>query len=398
VKKRTRTVGALALGALALLVGLRLAILHVPWVGPTLANALRAVLGTSAVTWLEETAAEVADRYNRLVRGREHPRSLDQLLPLPATIPSAEAPATSTTGPSAPEPPTRPADVGPMQASVRAADDGRWKPVPDPARPREAPLLFATLLHPDPKRPWAEVFVVALTTSKVRLYAVAGTVEPEATTRAGRDYARRGLIPSQHQESLVAAFNGGFKTEHGHHGMFVDGVTLVPPRSHLCTVVGYRDGTLAIGSWNAVEREVDTAHREGRLRFWRQAAPCMFERGILNPLLRGEEVRNWGATIEGNVVIRRSAIGLSDDHGLMFIGVSNDTTARAMALAMHHVGATEVAQLDVNWSYPKFLLFPAGTDGRRRAQTLFPGFLFREDDYVRRASERDFFYLTRRAD
>jgi hypothetical protein len=107
-------------------------------------------------------------------------------------------------------------------------------------------------------------------------------------------------------------------------------------------------------------------------------------------------VKNWGATIEGNVVIRRSALGLSLDRSMMFFGVSNDTTASAMALAMHHAGASEVAQLDVNWSYPRFMLFPRSADGRRHAQGLFPGFLFREADYVQRPSERDFFYLTRR--
>jgi hypothetical protein len=252
------------------------------------------------------------------------------------------------------------------------------------------------MLHPDPKRPWAEVFVVAARTSDIQLHAVAGTVEPEATTPEGSGYARRGTIPSQHLAGLLAAFNGGFKTEHGHHGMFVDGVTLVRPRSMLCTIVGYEDGALDIGSWKAIGGVVSAAQRAGRVRFWRQAAPCMYERGNLNALLRDEGVRNWGATIEGSVVIRRSAIGLSADRALMFMAVSNDTTARAIALAVGHAGASDVAQLDVNWSYPRFLLFPRDSEGRRRAQTLFQGFLFREADYVERPSQRDFFYLTRR--
>jgi hypothetical protein len=255
--------------------------------------------------------------------------------------------------------------------------------------------LFATLLHPDLKRPWAEVFIVALPVSLVRLHAVAGTIEPEATTQAGQRYVRHGLVPREQQAALLAAFNGGFMTKHGQHGMHVDGVTLVPPKPRLCTILGLQDGSLAVGSWRKLSEQ---AARESNVSFWRQAAPCMYEDGQLNPALRDEGVKNWGATIDGDVVIRRSAVGLDTPGRTLFVGVSNDTTARAIAEAMHHAGASDVAQLDVNWSYPKFLLFPRDRAGRRRALGLFAGFVFRPDEYVERPSTRDFFYLVKRDD
>ncbi|HKY38528.1 MAG TPA: hypothetical protein VJN18_21440, partial [Polyangiaceae bacterium] len=80
------------------------------------------------------------------------------------------------------------------------------------------------------------------------------------------------------------------------------------------------------------------AELAGRLEFWRQGAPCMYESGVLNARLQDEKVRNWGATIDGDVVIRRSAAGLNAARQVLFVGVSNDTTARAMAEAMHHAG------------------------------------------------------------
>jgi hypothetical protein len=82
---------------------------------------------------------------------------------------------------------------------------------------------------------------------------------------------------------------------------------------------------------------------------------------------------------------------------ILYIGISNDTTAHAMAIGMLHAGASDVAQLGVNWSYPKILLFPLGPDGRRQATSLFKGFVFRDDEYVERASTRDVSYLVRRA-
>jgi hypothetical protein len=204
------------------------------------------------------------------------------------------------------------------------------------------------------------------------------------------------MIPRQHRERLLAAFNGGFKEEHGHHGMFVGGTTLVPLRPELCTVVGYADGSVRIGTWHVLRGNPAVGEGLDGVEFLRQAAPCMVEQGSLHAGLRDETTRRWGATLEGTTVIRRSAIGLDRTRTVLFFAVSNDTTARAIAEAMHHAGADDVAQLDVNWSYPKFLLFPRDAEGNRFARGLFEGFLFEKRDYVSRPSARDFFYLARR--
>ena len=364
-----------------------LAIRVFPEFGPWLADSLRSIIGSRAVTRLEEVEANVEDRWKRLRRAGSEPRSLRELeIVGPASAaPSAERRAALLD----PSPVFRPRDVGAMNPRVAAAEDGIWSPVADPALPSAPPLLFATLLHPDRKRPWAEVFVVAVHLPSVRLHAVAGTVEPAATTHAGRHYRRTGQIPEQARARLLAAFNGGFKTQHGRHGMLVEGTTLVDPQPSLCTVVGYEDGTLAIAPWRKIQQKPG-------LEFLRQTPGCMVENGVLNPLLRDEEVRNWGATLEGRTVIRRSAIGLDAAHQVLFVAVSNDTTARAIADAVQHAGAADVAQLDVNWAFPKFVLFPPDGAGRRHARGLFRGFVFEPAEYVDKPSPRDFFYLVRR--
>lgn len=93
----------------------------------------------------------------------------------------------------------------------------------------------------------------------------------------------------------------------------------------------------------------------------------------------------------GTFIIRRSAIGLNASRDVLFVAVSNDTTATAIAKAMHHAGAADVAQLDVNWSYPKFLLFPVDATGQRHAEGLFEGFVFRDDEYVQRPANSRLF-------
>ena len=64
---------------------------------------------------------------------------------------------------------------------------------------------------------------------------------------------------------------------------------------------------------------------------------------------------------------------------------------------MHHAGAVDVAQLDVNWSYPKFVTFePVAPGGERVAVALAAGFEYSPEEYVRKRQRRDFFYLARK--
>ena len=67
------------------------------------------------------------------------------------------------------------------------------------------------------------------------------------------------------------------------------------------------------------------------MRWLRQTPSCMVDEGELHPLLRAPEVRNWGATLDGNTVIRRSAVGLDRDGKVLFVAISNHTTAPAIA-------------------------------------------------------------------
>jgi hypothetical protein len=185
----------------------------------------------------------------------------------------------------------------------------------------------------------------------------------------------------------LAAFNGGFKTEHGKFGARSQGVTLVPPRPKQCTLGQTAAGEIVLGSYARLERPAG-------LVWFRQTPGCMVEEGALHPGLEREDKTNWGATLDGGTVIRRSAIGLSEDRKTLFVGISNDTTARALALGMQSAGAQTVAQLDVNYAYPKIVLFDELGD-RRAPHSLVDGFVMRDDQYLT-PEQRDFFFVTSR--
>jgi hypothetical protein len=394
--------GTLAGLAFAGLLGLWIAVNRITWLGPYVADGLRAVVGTDAVATLEDFAYRIQDRVNRVWRRGEKPRAYWSVptSASPKPLESTPHPVAAASGPASDEaeiPPFRPPAVGPALKEWSAPGDGEWVPMPDPQRPADGIAMMKTLLHPDRSRSWAEVFVVAIDLRRVRIHLVPGSKEPAATEEAAMEMKRPGVIPEEHRSRVLAAFNGGFKTEHGQYGMFTDGTLLVKPKPSVCAVAAYRDGTMRVASWDKL------AAGAADMVFWRETPVCMYEDDQLHWRLADPSLaRKWGATLDGETVIRRSAIGIDRTGQILFVSISNNTTARVIADGMHHAGAVTVAQLDVNYSYPKFVTFenqkkPAqnqeGEPPKRIAVALADGFEFSEDEYIREKNRRDFFYV-----
>lgn len=376
----------LALSCLVSVPLLWLLVHRVPWLGPMFADGLRAVVGTRAVERLEIFAYGVEDRANRLLRSDQPPAPAWSAPEIPTPAPSASLAAAAT---ATPRPPFRAPGVAPMHEKTKTAVDGVWVPMADPRRPTEPSMMAKTLLHPDASRPWAELFVVAFDLARVRISLVPGTVEPRPNVVEARDLERPGLIPKAHHDALLAAFNGGFKTQHGHYGLGLRGTTVVKARPLSCTIASYADGSLRIATHKSIAQD------EAEWTWWRQGPPCVYEDDRMHPSLWDAETRGWGAALGGETVIRRSAVGVNREGNILFVGVSNHTTARAMADGMQHAGASDVAQLDVNWSFPKIVLFRQGEKGRLEAESAFKGFIVDKKELLYTASRRDFFYVHR---
>ncbi len=398
--RRRLSVGVVLLG-LALPAGLWIAVNRVEWLGPLVADGLRAVVGVTAVTELENFAYSVEDSVNRMLRSGEVPRARWALPQRSAAGPLPSPPATVGVdagasrgkipvdgGVPAPPPLALP-DVGPVHSSWFAPGDGVWLEIALPDLPGMATPLRKTLLHPDKNRSWAELFVVAIDLDRASVHLVPGTREPQGTEPEAEGLPRPGRIPDSDHSRVLAAFNGGFKTEHGGYGMGLDGVTWAAPKAGVCVVAGLPNGRVIVDGWD------DVAARVHEFAWWRQTPNCMAEDGVVHPRLRDGFTKKWGATLDGNTVIRRSAVGVGREGRVLYVAISNHTTARALVDGMLHAGAQTVAQLDVNFSYPKFVLFERDAAGAtRKAVALADGFEFSDDEYIRKRSVRDFFYLT----
>jgi hypothetical protein len=416
-KGRNVVLAALAALAMLTLAGL-LTLALMPRSLPELVDQARAVVGPAPIAFAENTFYGLADIYHRLTfRGRTTPGYWESPTPQPAQPavsamtappqpsaphvaavkeqrPALPVPATPTLAPSPTPAPTasptpvfvfHPRDVSPLYAQLAAPGEGLWIAMPNALDAKRAalPLMYKTFLHPDPARPFARVAIVAIDATRVRLHAVAGTWEPVSPALV----ERTGLIPTSDLPSLVAAFNGGFRAMHGHYGMTVNGQTLLPPQPGADTIAIYPEGRVDIAPWPVIS---DTLPQ---MESFRQTPPYLAYRGQVNPALVNERSIVWGAAVDSNTVIWRSALGLSADGRTLFYAAGESLTARRLAEALVAAGASNVAELDVNWSFERFLTY-APVNGHLAEDVLLNGMIYQPGMYVSRPAQRDFFYLT----
>lgn len=366
-----------------------IAIHRVPWLGPALADGVRAVVGPVPVAWAEDVAYGWQDRVNRWRHGKDAPHTYWEV-PANGDVVASGVPApVSSSGDATPSNPSfPPKSFEAPHPHVASPGDGVWVPIRGRAEVGQTIAMVKTMVHPDFERPYTVLALVAMDLAKIQLQAAAGTFEPRDPTFPSE--LRTGKVPPQRLDTLIAAFNGGFQTIHGGYGMMIDGHRIGEPRKDACTVGIYVDGSIRIRSWSTIEPET------GEMVAYRQTPRCLVEQGVRHPDLENRYNTSWGAVVNGGTLIRRSALGISEDGKVLFFGMGDSLTARSLADGMKAAGAHDVAQLDVNHVFPRFVFFGQSRGKLEAVEPLCPGFSFSPGDYVTAPMARDFFYVTSR--
>ncbi|MCU0656636.1 MAG: phosphodiester glycosidase family protein [Polyangiaceae bacterium] len=389
-RKILRVVGVMGAVGVVSVVVLWIAIHRYPPLATFLVDGVRKVVGPKPIAAAEDLAYGVQDWLNRW-RYKDAAPTTYWEVPSGSAAPAVSAaptPAASGSG-AASAAVFQPTPFAPPYPGVATPGDGVWIPVPSPQDPSGPPALFKALVHPDPKRSFAVVAIVAIDLTRVEMQAVPGFGEPASAAMAREK--RTGLIPASRHGDLLAAFNGGFQAVHGRWGMMVDGVTLLAPRPIGCTVARYKDGAMKVAVW---KRMADT---EAEMQYYRQTPPCLIEDGQVNPATQAEKNTGWGATVDGDTIIRRSGFGLDATGKIGFYVMGDALSAGTLAKALHVAGAHDAAQLDVNFAYPRFFFFDGNQASPPRiTQPLAPLQNWKNDEYVTRPELRDFFYLARK--
>lgn len=243
--------------------------------------------------------------------------------------------------------------------------------------------MAKTFLHPDPSRPYATVAVLLVDGRRAQLHMVAGTIDPGGS----RNVAGPGVIPDEHLSSLLVAWNGGFKGDHGIFGMQVGDTIFRQLRPNLATVCTKTDGTFVMGEYGRdfTWDESTTACR--------QNAILLVDRGeVSSRTTEGNDTWGYVHVDSSEFITWRSAIGVTKD-GHILVAAGNSLSADSLAKALWAAGAEYAMQLDINNPYVLTGLYfhqPDGTiEGERFMETMA--------DTPRRflrSNERDFMYLT----
>lgn len=169
----------------------------------------------------------------------------------------------------------------------------------------------------------------------VELHLHSGTVD------AGSTGWRFGpAITGAERRAAIAAFNGAFKLNTGSGGFESYGRVGAALRAGLGSIVTYSDGTTDIGAW---EQGVPASSK--KVVAVRQNLQLLISHG--RPASDLGCLTCWGATLDGVVAPARSALGITADGRLIWVGGEHlTTTALADALTAAHV--QRAVELDIN--------------------------------------------------
>jgi hypothetical protein len=368
-----------------------------PNLGAGAVDLARGVLGDQLVSQVENFVLSSEDKLKQIQY------TLMKTTPTAPWQNSALAPATPAIAPlSSNIPAPTPAQtIISIRTSYPSPNQSFWPPVNVPALGttsgeglwtaylRDASgnvVAYRTFLQPDPLRPYATVAVVAFNLQATRLHFMLGYEEPASSVFISRP-AR---IPASDLQpgKLLAAFNGGFKAEHGHFGVMIDGVTLIPPRDGFGTVAIYKDGKVLLGAWGT------DITASPHLVAWRQNGPLIIQNGQINPHTAVTDPQVWGYTTDGTIATGRSALGISQDGSILFYAVGFDLILPALTRAVQDAGAFQAIQLDINNFYTHFEAFTVGSDNQLTAVPLLDQMKGPGDHRYLTINKRDFFYVT----
>ncbi len=359
-----------------------------PNVGAKVVDFARGLLGDKAVSGIENLVLSSEDHLKQV---EYHVIRTTPSAPWQTIFPLSSYPEDTPSSDITDNLPTpTPIPVGWQPENVPAfgttPGEGDWTPYLWDATGKV--VAYRTFLVPDPERPYASVAVVAFDLRATRLHFVLGYDEPKSSVFISRParIPAIDMVPGK----ILAAFNGGFKAQHGHFGVMLDGITLITPRDGFGTVAIYDDGKVILGAWG---KDISLSPH---LVAWRQNGPLIIQDGQMNPLTAKSDPQDWGYTTDGCTATGRSALGISPDGNVLFYAVGFDLTLPTLTRAVLDVGAYQAIQLDINNFYTHFEAFTLGDNGKLTVVPLLEQMKGPGDHRYLTINSRDFFYVTAR--
>jgi hypothetical protein len=242
------------------------------------------------------------------------------------SLPPAGQAAKSTRGTAAWPPRIKPVFAHPLPS------EGVWKPTGPPVN-EGAPVLVTTF-RTEVDYPRIVAYVAWFDHTRTALAFYPGCYEPPSAAVRGPT-----MVPYDQRSRLLATFNSGFIYSDVNNGSTDNGRVNEPLAKGNATLLGYRDGRIAILRWNG-------GPNAGPNVAWaRQSLPPIVWNGRLNPALNDSS--QWGYTLGNAVRVWRTGVGV-DRRGNLIYAAADGQTVTTLARILQRAGAVRAMQFDIN--------------------------------------------------
>ncbi len=260
--------------------------------------------------------------------------------------------------------------------------EGVWHPAGRLVR--GVPAIYTTTVRPDAVHTSYVVGVAWMDPRLLRATLYSGSEVP-----GGGPFRHQAPIPPAAARTLDAAFNAGFKMQDANGGYYTDGRTLDPLRPGAASLVIYRDGSVAIGSWG---RQVSMSSDVVAVR---QNLDLIVNGGHAVPGLLANDNAQWGFTLGGAYYVWRSAIGITRDGALVYVG-GPSLAITSLANLLVDAGCVRGMELDINTDWVQYSTYRTGPGAATGANgtSLLAGMAGDPTRYFESWWIRDFFTMS----
>jgi hypothetical protein len=210
--------------------------------------------------------------------------------------------------------------------------EGTWKPTGPPVK--GGPPVLVTTFRPEPSYPSTVAYVAWFDHTRTALAFYPGRYEPPTAAVRGPM-----MVPNDQRSRLLATFNSGFIYSDVNNGSTDNGLVNEPLADGNATLIGYRDGRVAIKKWTG-------GPNAGPNVAWsRQSLPPIIWNGKLSPALNDSS--QWGYTLGNAVRVWRTGVGI-DRRGNLIYAAADGQTVTSLARLLKRAGAVRAMEFDIN--------------------------------------------------
>lgn len=228
--------------------------------------------------------------------------------------------------------------------------EGVWKATGSPVD--GSPPVLVTTYRPEVDYPQVVAYVAWFDHTRTEIGYYPGRYEPPNAAVRGP-----AMVPYDQRWRLLATFNGGFTYVDGLNGSADNGRTNEPLKDGNATLVGYRDGHIAIVDWSG------GANPGPDVAWARQSLAPIIWNGKLNPQLNDNpDSPQWGYTLGGLDRVWRTGVGIDRSGNLIYVA-ADDQTVISLAQILQHVGAVRAMEFDINPEWHTLITYTHGAHG-----------------------------------